>query len=186
MNITLIIRILNKEHTPQAVNSGEIQQLTSLYNLLYRNTFIQYQSENVNYRDIIVQQQSGTAVNFQSLFSDGVKLIFRYNENHCNTCVDVALKSLIEYKTKIGVENIIILTSYKNARTMQAFIEKNAPGMRVYNTNEEINIPLENWTTPYFFVTDEDLNARLVLIPVKEINGYTKEYLEIIYQKYFK
>jgi hypothetical protein len=186
MNISLIIRILNNGDKPQLANSSEVQQLLSVYNLLYKNTFIQYQSEATNLLDITVQQQSGEAMSFKSIFSDRPKLVFRYNEHHCNTCVDMALQSLIEYRTKIGIENIIILTSYKSARTMHAFIQKNAPGMRVFNTNEDINIPLEKWSTPYFFITDNELNAHLLFIPAKEINGYTKEYLEAIYQKYFK
>jgi hypothetical protein len=98
MNITLMMRIPNNKDKSQAVNSDEIQQLSSLYNLLYKNTFIRYQSENVTLSDIIVQQQFGEATNFQSLFSDRPKLVFRYSERHCNTTNDEILQFAWERK----------------------------------------------------------------------------------------
>jgi len=181
MNVMLIFRLqtCNKE----TGNSEEVQQLSSINRMLCSNNMIQYGTEDRMLNDL-KGNLDGTETSLKSLLR-GTKLIFRYNEAHCNTCIEQALKPLMDYKEKIGVDNILILTSYKNARAMKIFIHKNAPGIPVFNTNEILNIPLEEWGIPYFFVTDENLKIELAFIPVKEINGYTNNYIDLIYRRLF-
>jgi hypothetical protein len=166
-------------------NPDEIEQVKSMYHLLFNNTFIQLKSENHILRNVQGNINDNDNISLKPLLSDNVKLIFRFSEYHCSMCIENALMPLVKYSKIIGVENIIILASYKNARTLNIFIKKNAPGIKVFNTKEKLDIPMEEWDTPYFFIADNTMKAQLIFIPVKEIVGYTEEYLKIINQRYY-
>jgi hypothetical protein len=157
-----------------------------MYHLLHEKMFIQYQSENSIINNIVGYTEQTKEIDLKSLLSDSIKLVFRFHERNCNACVEQALKSLMEFNAKIGVNNILIITSYQDIRKMKIFVQQYAPGIQIFNVNEDINIPLDKWDTPYFFVTDNTLKAQLVFIPIKEIQNYTWEYLNIIYQRYFQ
>jgi hypothetical protein len=185
-NVMLIIRISRNNNQSIGKNvSGELLQLKSINHMLYGNIFIQYHSENSVIDNIYGNTGEYESADLKSLLSDNIKLVFRYNENHCNSCVEEALKPLMEISAKIGVDNILILTSYRNVRTMQIYVKKYAPGITVFNSNEVLNLPIEKQNTPYFFVIDNTLKTQLVFVPVKEIHGYTREYLNILHQRYF-
>jgi hypothetical protein len=187
LNAILLIHIANIPSPSTKQNShDELQSIKAIYRMLYKNVFIQYQSENIIINDIWGYIKQDEQVNLKSLLSDSLTLIFRYNESNCNICVEEALKPVMEYSAKIGVKNILIITSYRNIRTMQIFIRKYAPGIHVFNSNEDINLPIEKWNTPYFFLIDNTLKAQLIFIPVKEIQNYTREYLNTVNQRFFK
>jgi hypothetical protein len=186
-NAILLIHIANIPSPPTKQNSHDEQQdIKAIYHMLYRNVLIQYQSENNIINNIWGYVKQDEKVDLKSLLSDSLTLIFRYNENNCNICVEEALKPLMEYSAKIGIKNILIITSYRNIRTMQIFIRKYAPGIHVFNSNEDINLPIEKWSTPYFFLIDNTLKVQLVFIPIKEIQNYTREYLNIVNQQFLK
>jgi hypothetical protein len=186
-NAILLIYIANIPSSPIEQNShDELQQIKSIQHMLYKNVFIQYQSENNTINNIEGYIRQNEKTDLKSLLSDSLTFVFRYNENNCNICVEEALKPLMEFSTQIGVKNILIITSYRNIRTMQIFIRKQAPGIHVFNSNEDINLPIEKWNTPYFFLLDNTLKAQLVFMPIKEIQNYTREYLNVVNQRFFK
>jgi hypothetical protein len=179
-NVIFLIRIANIHPS-----STEQNLHAELHHMLCEKIFIQYQSENSVINNMSGNIEQNEKIDLKSLLSDRLTLIFRYNENDCSACVEEALKPLMEFSTKMGIRNILIITSSHNVRTMNIFIRQHAPGIHVFNSNEDINLPVEKWDTPYFFLIDNSLRVKLVFIPVKEIQNYTWEYLNIIYQRYF-
>lgn len=114
------------------------------------------------------------------------KIVFRYSELHCDACVDVQIKSLKKYKEKIGSTNILILADYDNIKNLILFKRLNSIKLPVYKLSEKLNIELEKQNVPYFFVLDTNFVAKDFFIPIKEIENYTDNYLEIISKKHFE
>lgn len=113
------------------------------------------------------------------------KLIFRYSELHCDECVDQQIESLKKYKERIGNENILILADYANINNLILFKRLNSIEIPVYRLSKKMNLKLEEKDVPYFFVIDSSFTARDFFIPIKEIDGYTDNYLNIISEKHF-
>jgi len=188
LNLFLYTRLKKKQvlaHQIENKPSDELQQIKSIYHLMYGNLFVQLKSEDCIIKNVTGTLKNNETTELKSQIAEGMKLVFRYNENNCNVCVEQALLPLMKYSPEIGIENILILTTYQNVRILQVYLNKYAPGIKVFNTSENLEIPIENWDTPYFFVTDKSLKAQSVFIPAKEISGYTQEYLGIIQRKYF-
>lgn len=114
------------------------------------------------------------------------KLVFRYSELHCDVCVDEQIKSLKKYKEKIGSDNILILADYNNIKNLALFKRLNSIELPIFKLSKKLNLELDEKDFPYFFVIDSSFIARDFFIPIKEINGYTDNYLKIIYEKHFK
>lgn len=45
---------------------------------------------------------------------DKDKLILRYSNLNCNTCIEEQLKNINKYQDSIGIQNIILLTTYQS------------------------------------------------------------------------
>lgn len=166
-------------------NNDECELLNSQFSLIQSNTFIQLESEDIYFPN----SENGLLMTGESIkiedYLNGVKLLLRYSDSHCNSCFEKAMQALHKYKDDIGEENVILLTSHKNYRVLKITLEKMNFNPIVINI-PEIEIPIEEYRTPYFFIINKDLRMSSVFIPIKEIPNYTEKYLYTIYNKYFR
>jgi hypothetical protein len=130
----------------------------------------------------IVDDKSNQSLS--ELISNNPKLVLRYSEIACNSCVDAQLKILEKLAIKIGSENIIILASYKNNSSLWRFKRINNIRLNLYNI-DNLGFSLERENIPFYFIIDNTFNVKMIFIPIKEKPYLTEKYFEILSSRFF-
>lgn len=132
----------------------------------YLSASIFLENENGNYRlNEIINQE---------------KLILRYSEINCNTCVDSQIVAFKNLSNKLGVEKLAIFSSYERFGDMYRFKRLNKVTMPIYNLKSDLGLLIDTLNTPYYFILSPTLQIRNVFIPRKEVNEITSIYLNSI------
>jgi hypothetical protein len=156
---------------PEIIHNKDLQYITALSTegKLFHPTMV----------DVI--NQNGIE---QATHGVSSKLIFYYSELNCNSCVEIIIKEIENFRDSIGSDNIVYLSDYKRIRDMQIFKRINHISSEIYNISS-LNIPLEKMHVPLLFVLDNDKRIRSVFIPNKEDIKTIKLYLSTIKMKHF-
>ncbi len=103
-------------------------------------------------------------------------LVFRFTEMHCISCIENGLKLLNETcsSTKLPV---VIFCQYESIRKVRAISNSYNIKVPIYNISEAINIPLDDISTSYFFIIDENLKCHGFQSFLKEVPIITETYL---------
>ena len=153
------------------------------------NTYgIQIQSDGIQIeKDIRIQSLEGDSIYLSQLFENEYKFVFCYSELNCSTCIEKEFDNLKKYSNEIGVNNIIILAQYSNIRDLAVFIRVNDIKSPVYKiNNNKLGLLIDKYDSPYLFVTNRNMIANQIFIPLKEIPNLSEMYYEIIITRYFK
>lgn len=94
-------------------------------------------------------------------------VIFRYNEIHCDICVDSTILILNELQDKMDTKNLVYLTTYKNVRDKVNFQRMNKITSPIYNI-EKLDIELEAVGRPYVLHLDNKLRIVGAMIADKD------------------
>lgn len=94
-------------------------------------------------------------------------IIFRYNEIHCDICVDSTVLILNELRERVDADNFLYLTTYKNVRDKVTFQRTNNIDSPVYNI-DKLNTALEKVDRPYILHLDEDLRVIGAMVADKD------------------
>lgn len=117
-------------------------------------------------------------------------LIYRYNESMCKTCIFDDLENIYQEMKDVDQCKILILPSYSNKKnniiTMNNELER-------FNFK---NIPRNQLPTPvfsedkierrYFAILDSTKTMKMIFFPHKELNIFTKRYLQNIKKQYLE
>lgn len=144
-------------------------------------------SSNCILDNISLTDEAGRILHINAILNKGPKIVLRYSEINCMSCVDSCLNYLRKYTNLIGVNNIIILASYNRHNDLISFkrINKLIP-FAFYNTNfKALNLPIEDIGIPYFFIIDEKLNCNNIFPIDPEIPEYIDMYFKTIITKYY-
>lgn len=115
------------------------------------------------------------------------KLIYRFTEKNCGSCIETEFLKLKKYASVIGPKNIFLLVSYQQVNDLK--ILKN-----LFHIDFQIvNTPLENLddnsieqlNVPYLFLLDKFMNSEMVFIPDENFPDLTDSYYLNMHQ-YFK
>lgn len=154
--------------------------------VIISNTFLQFETTASKIEDFIISSNGESQKKkLSDYFSGNNKLVLRYNEDNCSSCIDHSLEALLEYKDAIGIDNILIIATVKNNRKLKAFIDKfENLNIQIINTDSEINLPIEEYNIPYFFMMNKDLKIKMLFVPIKELPDNTARYLDIISERF--
>jgi len=116
-------------------------------------------------------------------------LVLRFSYKNCSSCLQSVFYEAKRMKDIVGDENRIrVLGSFKSDRDFEVFKKYQIEfSFKIENLDEHyFHLNLESSATyPFFFLLFPDGTARHVFIPIKEDVVRTRQYLEIIRQKYF-
>jgi hypothetical protein len=154
--------------------------------VIISNTFLQFETTASKIEDFIISSNGESQKKkLSDYFSGNNQLVLRYNEDNCSSCIDHSLEALLEYKDAIGIDNILIIATVKNNRKLKAFIDKfENLNIQIINTDSEINLPIEEYNIPYFFMMNKDLKIKMLFVPIKELPDNTARYLDIISERF--
>lgn len=180
--VYLYIRYSNKNTPLQNLETlGEEQ----IYKILQNKDFIYLNAlasdGNLFYPVVENAQERKVLYN---LIETTPKLIFYYSELNCNSCVEIIVKEVENYRDSIGSENIIYLANYRRARDMLIFKRINQIKSSIFNV-VETSMPAGKVHMPFLFIIDKEKRVRSLFVPSKENTKNIKLYLSIIKKKYF-
>lgn len=150
-------------------------------NMMVKN-MAQFQlfSENSTLPDTITMiDEKGNAIKLQSQLAKP-KLILRYSELNCQTCVD-AMISEIKANKSIDSNNMLMLAFYKQTSYLYQFKRMNRINMPVYSLQKAL-LP-DTLNVPYFFMLHPNLTTSNVYIPEEGDTAGVKYYLNFIVKK---
>lgn len=149
-----------------------------LYELEYNGDFL---SDSLFLTDV-----NGLKVRLRDIINEN-KLILRYSELNCQTCIDEQIKNLNIYADSIGVDRILLFTNYETDVYMRRFKKLNKIKFAIYNMKADANKLLKDIGLPYMFVLSPNKKMRVqyMYIPQKEIPILTSSYLNMVKGKFF-
>lgn len=114
------------------------------------------------------------------------KLIFRFSQIYCDTCVTREIRLLREYAKEIGWENIIFITTNSDEKFLNRFQRVSQVKTPINNVSYDFfEIDKESLDTPYMFILDSDSTFKELFISMKENEVRTTQYLDKINKEYF-
>jgi hypothetical protein len=136
--------------------------------------------------DLTVIDDKNSPVSFTQIMNDNSpKLIIRYSALACDICLEEELKIIHNYLSKINENNIIILASNYNVRNLRVLKNSLSIDIKVYQI-EKIGIPFEETNNNLFlFIVDKESIIKDFFIPEKTLPNMSRDYYEIIYDKYW-
>jgi hypothetical protein len=134
-----------------------------------------------------VQSKDGTSYILDNYLSLSEKLILVVSDRHCSSCVDQLLFTMKNEITGSKRDHLLILYSeqdhaYEKWRQRQAiltgveFLEISGNGLQ---------LPMDSLEVPYFLMAGADLTANLTYAPFPSLEEQTKEYLDLIANRFF-
>lgn len=117
---------------------------------------------------------------------DGNKLVLRYSELNCNTCVNKQIELLNLYVDSIGADHIILLTNYDSNFYMKQFKRISKIKYPIFNIGANLNECIPDIERPYFFIIDSNFRINSTYVPQIDESSVTKTYLRQILQYYFR
>jgi hypothetical protein len=106
---------------------------------------------------------------------DRAKLVLRYSELNCQTCVDAMLTQL-QNNGNFNTSNCLLLAYYRNPAYLYQFKRMNRLQLPVYSINKT-GLPPDTLNIPYFYLLDKDLRVSNVFIPEEGDTSLIAAYL---------
>jgi hypothetical protein len=131
------------------------------------------------------ETESYTTSEFIKKYVRSTKLVFRYADVNCNTCVDSSMFKLKQLNALVRDTNIIILASYNSARDLYVWRRINNIKNPVFQIPyKSLGLKTEDLNEPYFFTLRK--NSAVVqnlFIPSKMFGKASDTYLGVIKTK---
>lgn len=116
------------------------------------------------------------------LVGTGSRLVIRYSELNCQSCIDTILFYANDFASKCGKNKVAIWASYSYMRNYSIFLRMNKYDLDIYNVADTV-LNIDSRNMPYAFVLNEDLTISHLFIPHKEFPKMTKWYFSEV-EKY--
>lgn len=192
LNILLVNILYRKNRNNSFLNNKLVQLKTrehykNLKNKHYLKviSWIQKANQISLAPNLKIKNENGDKVALSQLIGKNPKLVFKYSELNCNVCVDSQLVFVKKFIKKHGVDNLIMISSYKYPKSIYQFKLLNDIENEIYNI-EMLDSSLAELNIPYYFVIDSSFKPKMIHFPEKIIPEDTREYFKTIENKYFK
>jgi hypothetical protein len=124
-----------------------------------------------------VVNEQGARVAFNQVLGADTKLVFRFSELSCNTCVDREVGNLKKMAAQVGADKIVVLASYRNLRDLVVFKRINQLDFQVYNAADKA-FPADAAGGTFVFLANQVHRGFAPFIPSKEIDDLSPVYYD--------
>jgi hypothetical protein len=147
--VLFIVYLFNTQSIINKQNGEIIQAKTDSINLQtkinkpilgYENSV---RSSIVKVNNITVENIYGKKLLLQDLIDDK-KLIFKFNQNSCMSCVEHIVEVLKQLGDQVGMDKIIMISNFSKIRYLEAFQKQKEIKFKCYNSMKNIGISLDN------------------------------------------
>ena len=115
-------------------------------------------------------------------------LILRIPRVSCQQCKSTELDNLKINFTEYGFQNVCAILTVKTPRDLKSLsLSFDYDFLKVGSKDHNIlDIPLEKYNKPYYFILDSNLRANMFFIPDMTKPELTQKYFEMVKDKYFR
>lgn len=156
-------------------------------NALKVNAEVVIENSDIQLKNVMVTDSINELKTFRNLFKSGQSKFFvcRFSDIHCESCVEYAIKTTLQWSDSIGKNNILFLGTHRNRKIFNKQIK--SYGIDKFTTVNipSLNLPAEELCFPYYFVLDSTLTVLNVSIPDKGVRNVDHRYFQKIQKKYF-
>lgn len=109
------------------------------------------------------------------------KLVFRFSQIYCGTCVTREIRLLKEFAKEIGWENIIFIATNSDEEYLLRFKRASQIKTKIFNVPiSYFRLDDESIDTPYMFIVDSDFIFKELFISMRENEERTRIHLKKI------
>lgn len=164
----------NRQNLKQASDDNELYYLRGLFN-------VGIESENLGINDAKLFYGNDSVLIPISQLLETPQLIYRVSGNMCSPCIEFGFQQMKTIFGKLGCESkAIIVSSDMSPLEKKRLYESNCYSL-VNNEPLFLNLPMEEYSIPFFFITDRSLRIKMLFIPDKANPQYTEKYLLTVF-----
>ena len=164
--------------------SMEVEQIRSFVS--FQDQLLQYENEGVFLSDFYVKDMEvSDSFPVTDLIGENPVLFLRFEETHCDLCINKFMEILGHIPNDFPVENVVVLCGYHNMHEYRTFVHKNNLRVGIFNIQKIGGLPMEEHDKPYFFLLDKELRIKNIHIPDKDYPERVDGYLSFIRKKYW-
>ena len=139
-----------------------------------------YLNDEFSGQDIIdIQcQYKDTVLSISYLVKNKPRLIYRYSDNHCSSCIRNELPILKKYFSS-QISDVLFVSSYSSKAPLTDFIKKNLIKFEVCRIiPEAFTWEVEHYGRPYFFILYPNLKATNFYLPDVAFPNLSESYIK--------
>ncbi len=145
--------------------------------------------DDVDLSQIVISDSTDSLITYKDYVKGQPYIVFRYDMSDCDLCINSQRDVIIDVMNELSIENMLIMASFKNLREKHICMNKEKGIFRnfvEYPKGEEGNPlkELDEYSIPYFFVTDGKCHLRKLFFPIKSNLLLTRRYIYTIYSCY--
>jgi len=103
----------------------------------------------------------------KAYIGNGKKIVFRYSQLNCQSCVDQEIGYVKKIIAFLGQENIIIITSYTNRKDLVNFLKVNQLSKNILLMEKNQLLYENEPNAPYLLVLDSEMKVLFSFFPDK-------------------
>ena len=115
---------------------------------------------------LILRDKKNSIVPVDSIFTGNPKIILRYSNANCYSCIEDINNAIIKLSNK---KDLIILLSYENFRAFSSFSRVFKDKFQYYllnpGENELSGTCFDQYLPPYFFIGDSEMKIKYPFVP---------------------
>lgn len=185
LNAYLVFQV-QKNRAERHVFLAKAEQVMSLskkqMQTFEHNLKINAQNPSLSGESVELIDSLGQRCTLYSIFekSGEYKLVCRFSQSHCESCIRSMMSVLSEQVDSIGIENVLFVGNHRNHILFErAFKLYEINATHLFNS-ERLPLPMESAGYPYFFILDKDMNVSNIFFPTKGVPEPTRVYLESV------
>jgi len=132
----------------------------------------------------VINENGDTILLFDLMKVKGTLLVYRFNETHCDACIEQHISIIKELSKQLVIDKFVFLCAYSNVKKIKIARSAQRTEFEFYNLVDEIPLPLEETSNPYFFILEKDLRCHSFFAAIKEnpalTIGCVKTLMEIV------
>jgi peroxiredoxin len=135
--------------------------------------------------DSILRDENGNTQNISYVVGKGSKLVLRFTQLNCESCIEESIEKLNQFSDKIGKQNILYLVTYSDIRMLKSIREnyKLKSPLLMIEDRYMSNIGFESLNLPYFFMLNETGRTSMTFVPDKLLPKTSEGYFNLILKK---
>lgn len=165
--------------------STTIETLSLERALLLDNIMLHYTYNDKKIPNLLLYTIDGDSLHLSELLNDDYKLLIRFSQLNCSSCIDDIFEGLRQVVNKFPSNKVILIGTYDNQRVFQAFIKNYSLQYSIYYSRNSEDV-LKEENIPYCCLINNDRILKNLMIPMKEIPAYSRRYYEIVLNRFLK
>jgi hypothetical protein len=116
------------------------------------------------------------------------KLIFRFYNNSCSSCIEKEFANIKQNSSQIGIENIVIIaTNFDNKELTASLIANGLGNIKlITKLDKEIDVVINNYVNrPYYFIVDSIGYAKMIFKPDPAFPLISEKYFKEVIKNFF-